>query len=79
MSIAVVKVTPFPVIKALIFETEPVCVREDAVPPTVTPPPLVAVRLLDDTDSVTVTGLVTAFTSEKLIPVKAFTVHLYVN
>src|SRR5690606_7843229 len=41
------------------------------VPPTVTPPPLVAARLPEATDRMTVTGLLPASASLKLIPVMA--------
>ncbi|MNR31263.1 hypothetical protein D3C85_1487630 [compost metagenome] len=57
--------------KALMLPIEPVSVRADAVPPTVTPPPLVALRLPAATLRVTVTLLLPASRSLKLMPVMA--------
>ena len=68
---AVVKLTLLPAIKVLMLLMLPVRVNALLVPPIVTPPPLVAARLPEVTDRVTVTELLPASTSLKLMPVMA--------
>ncbi|MDT4805815.1 hypothetical protein FQZ97_386310 [compost metagenome] len=69
--LAVMKATLLAAMKALMLAMLPVRVSALAVPPTMTLPPLLAVRLPEPTASVTVTLFVPASASLKLMPVMA--------
>ncbi len=69
--LAVVKTTPAAAINALISLMLPVRVMALLVPPTVTPPALVALRLPLGTDRVTLTSALPASASENEMPVSA--------
>ncbi|MNJ14516.1 hypothetical protein D3C77_87420 [compost metagenome] len=70
--LAVVKLRLLPAMKVLILAIVPVRVRAEPVPPTTTPPPLMADKVPEPTEKVTVAVLESA--SLKLMPVTAVAV-----